>query len=312
MPTTQIRASIGISKLQSHFGAFPLLDKLYTILPDAIRDCDGLSLRYVYSPDCMEEAYKVVWHKPGDFSFDYLHLGRGAFGGIVLQACQRISRVYLSEINSFDLVLFASLQTNSPASSIYCWAKLKSPTAARSRFKPPSHADMHLFYGHGPSLSNASSSPREISNSSRSGYFLAGFGDSSGSNIPKIRQVFSREECGPNGFVLSHPMWAAVIDIDEAQRVSNIKWARSPVADLKTQPTVKCCWMIKEITWTLTDQDVSPKFTILSASFTLWDISRSFEQTMQAAKGSVLSLLSISMNPKREIWIANYMELIVI
>lgn len=211
--------------------------------------------------------------------------------------------------------------------------------------------DMHLFYGHGPSFSNASSSPREISNSSRSGYFLASFGDSSGSNIPKIRQVFSREECGPNGFVLrygssfllvanhylycssgfishsaqakisvlfltkiwqSHPMWAAVVDIDEAQRVSNIKWARLPVADLKTQPTVKCCWMIKEITWTLTDQDVSSKFTILTASFTLWDISRSFEQTMQAAKGSVLSLLSISTNPKREIWIANYMELIVI
>ncbi|EER39719.1 predicted protein [Histoplasma capsulatum H143] len=230
MPTTQIRASIGISKLQSYFGAFPLLVKLYTILPDAIRDCDGLSL---------------------------------------------------------------SLQTNSPASSIYCWAKLKSPTAARSRFKPPSHADMHLFYGHGPSLSNASSSPREISNSSRSGYFLAGFGDSSGSNIPKIRQVFSREECGPNGFVLSHPMWAAVIDIDEAQRVSNIKWARSPVADLKTQPTVKCCWMIKEITWTLTDQDVSPKFTILSASFTLWDISRSFEQTMTRIQVDLAMLVQL-------------------
>lgn len=33
---------------------------------------------------------------------------------------------------------------------------------------------------------------------------------------------------------------------------------------------------------------------------------------MQAGKGSALSLLSISTNPKREIWIANYMELIVI
>ncbi|KGQ01680.1 hypothetical protein PAAG_11525 [Paracoccidioides lutzii Pb01] len=108
----------------------------------------------------------------------------------------------------------------------------------------------------------------------------------------------------------------AIADNDKLQRILNIQWAGSPVADLKTQIHR---WIMKEkeTTRTLTAEQIKmrQKYTIYIVSFTIWDIWRQFRRNMEASEKSVLrSVASISnrLSIIGDEWIESDMKMILL